>query len=166
MWTTLKLETHNVDTEKVYTVHAFRITEVQMSQKEFLPEELLGLKRNPYVKSATTKTVRFTIAFKEEFWERYKAGQSPASIVQAMGFDPEVLGAPRINGILQHIKDTVASGEAFRDHRRPNLDRTDIEDTSPSKALIRMQHELCYLRQEIEFVKKIITADRKNKLKC
>ena len=137
-----------------------------MQWKEFTQEELMELRSNPYVKSITPKMVRFTTEFKEKFWELYQEGTSPIAIVTNLGFDPEVLGMSRINGIMQHIKETAGSGEGFRDYRQSNTLVENIGDMTPSKALIRMQHELIYMKQELEFIKKIILADRKSKRKC
>ena len=39
--------------------------------KTFTPEELKLIRENPYVKSATSKMIRFTAEFKEEFWRQY-----------------------------------------------------------------------------------------------
>ena len=69
--------------------------------RAFTEEELKALRANPYVKSATAKMIRFTVAFKEEFWRRYNGeGQSPRKIMEKLWFDPEVLGQQRIDGIL------------------------------------------------------------------
>ena len=137
-----------------------------MSWKEFTPEELSELKKNPYVKSVTTKMVRFTVAFKEAFWEQYQAGKPPIAIVIGLGFDPKVLGESRINGILQHIKEASENDEGFRDVKKQSVLVEKISDLAPSKALVRMQHELEYMKQELEFIKKIILADREANRIC
>lgn len=137
-----------------------------MSWKEFTPEEVIALKANPYVKSVTAYMIRFTVEFKERFWSEYEKGRTPASIVVDMGFDPEMLGVSRINGILQHIKEAVGSGESFRDYRQKNTLNDNRENLPPSKALIHMQHEVAYMKQELEFIKKIILADREANRRC
>ncbi len=76
-----------------------------MSWREFTQEELTDLRSNPYVKSATTRMVRFTAEFKERFWSEYSAGKNPRRIIKDIGLDPDVLGEPRINGIRKHIQD-------------------------------------------------------------
>jgi transposase len=137
-----------------------------MSWKEFSPEEVIDLKGNPYVKSVTAYMIRFTVAFKEQFWDEYQCGRTPAAIVTDMGFDPDMLGASRLNGILQHIKEAVGIGESFRDYRKKNTLTDNADNLPPSKALIHMQHEVAYMKQELEFVKKIILADREAKRRC
>ena len=137
-----------------------------MNWKAFTPEEVVSLKINPYVKSVTTYMIRFTAEFKERAWDEYQNGQSMAVIVAGMGFDPEVLGTSRLNGILQHIKDAVNSGEDFRDYRRKRTLGDSFDGLPPAKALIHMQHEIAYMKQELEFIKKTILADREANRKC
>lgn len=140
---------------------------IQMSSwKAFTPEEVVSLRVNPYVKSVTTYMVRFTVEFKERVWDEFQNGRPMATIVADMGFDPEVFGASRLNGILQHIKDAVNSGEDFRDYRRKQTLSNSFDGLPPAKALIHMQHEIAYMKQELEFIKKIILADREANRKC
>jgi hypothetical protein len=137
-----------------------------MSWKSFTPDELQEIRQNPYVKSATNNMIRFTVAFKEKFWELYQdQGQPPSQIMHSMGFDTKVLGETRISGIAQHVKEQAESDHGFTDVRRSpaGADKTPVP---PSRAIIHMQHELAYLKQEIIFIKKIILADREARRKC
>ena len=130
--------------------------------KTFTPAELKILCANPYVKSATAKMIRFTVAFKEEFWRQYdEEHKSPQMIVRDMGFDVEMLGEKRVNGILTHIREQAQSGDEFRDVRKVPEGEVSAEEKQlpPSKALLKMQHKLAYLEQEMEFIKKNILAD-------
>lgn len=127
--------------------------------KTFTEEELKDLRANPYVKSSTTHMVRFTVAFKEEFWRRYNEEcENPRKIIAELGFDPNVLGKRRIDGILMHIKEQADEG--FRDVR---IDQSQVssadKELSPSKSILKMQHKVAYLEQELEFIKKTILAD-------
>lgn len=138
-----------------------------MSWKTFTPEELVKIKQNPYLRSATAHMIRFTAVFKEEFWEQIGRGRMPPDIIRSMGFDPEVLGESRISGIAQHIREQAESGTGFRDVRQtPLLNEGPHKPLPPSKALLHMQHEIAYLKQEMEFIKKIILADREASRKC
>jgi len=138
--------------------------------KTFTEEELKAIRRHPYVKSATAKMIRFTAAFKEEFWRRYKEEcQSPRSIVKALGFDPEILGKRRIAGILLHIREQAESGEGFRDVNKVREVKVKASVTDqelpPSKTILKMQHKIAYMEQELEFIKKTIMADREARQK-
>ena len=135
--------------------------------KTFTEEELKILCSNPYVKSATAKMVRFTVAFREEFWRCYsEEHQSSRKIVTDLGFDPAMLGQKRIDGILIHIREQVRSGEGFHDVRKiQESKRSQDEQLPPSKAILTMQHKLAYLEQEVEFIKKTILADNEGRRK-
>ena len=133
----------------------------------------MELRQNQYVKSATSHMVSFTTAFREKFWHEYHSlGRSPEAIIRDMGFSPGVIGGSRLRGIVQHLRERVQSGDTFSDVRKsPIRSATLDKDKSgkplpPSKALQRLQHEVSYLRQEMEFVKKIILADKAAKPKC
>lgn len=129
--------------------------------KTFTEEELKAIRANPYVKSATAKMIRFTVAFKEEFWRLYNEEcQQPVRIMRELGFDPEVIGEKRIAGILIHIREQVNSGEEFRDVRKvPESRIEEPEKLTQSKAIRHIQHKIAYLEQEMEFIKKNIIAE-------
>lgn len=132
---------------------------------EFTTEELRELRLNPYVKSVTSKMVRYTIAFKEEFWRRYQAGEKPVDIMIALGFKPEVLGSGRITGIAAHIRQDIESGNGFHDIKRPANKKSKSESENNNNTILnkmnKMQHEMEYMKQEMEFIKKTILLDRK-----
>lgn len=132
---------------------------------EFTTEELRELRLNPYVKSVTSKMVRYTIAFKEEFWRRYQAGEKPVDIMIALGFKPEVLGSGRITGIAAHIRQDAESGNGFHDIKRPANKKSKPESENNNNTILnkmnKMQHEMEYMKQEMEFIKKTILLDKK-----
>lgn len=132
-------------------------------RKTFTEEELSEIRANPYVKSATASTVHFTASFKEEYWRRYTVEcQSPCKILKEFGLDPEVLGQKRIDGITRHIREQADSGEGFYDVRKMTERKPmDGDQQLPtSRAILKMQHKIAYMEQELEFIKKTILADR------
>jgi hypothetical protein len=138
-----------------------------MNRKVFTPDELVDIRQNPYVKSATSNAIRFTVAFKEKFWEQHEKGISPTDIMLSMGFDSEILGASRILGIVRHIKEQFKSEMGLRDvYHRQLLNEPPGKSSPPSKTLLHMQHEIVYIKQELEFIKKIILTDREARRKC
>jgi len=133
-----------------------------MSKKTFSEQEIRRLKKNPYTHKVTAKTIRFTVAFKEEFWQRYQSGDAPTQIIKALGYDEEMFGVHRIEGILINIKRQAISSTGFYEgHCRPKRRATVeyYESVPTPKALALMQNELIYLRQEVEFIKKNMQAD-------
>ena len=130
--------------------------------KEYTPKQIKQLQANPYTLKVTNTKLYFTIKFKEDFWIRYQAGDAPRKILTDFGYDTSLLGQKQIDSLVQRIKKQALSGEGFReginrDRRLPKKDLL-IEETDKS-SIEQMQHELLYLRQEVEFIKKIIKAD-------
>lgn len=73
------------------------------NRRKFTEEEIRILVDNPYTYRVTDTTIRFTLAFKEEFLKRYKEGFSPKQIVKDLGYSVDILGARRVEGLRDHI---------------------------------------------------------------
>ncbi len=129
----------------------------------FSKSDVTILSKNPYTYSVSEKTIRYTLAFKEAFWEQYRAGKAPRNIFIELGYDPNIIGQKRIEGLTKTLKQYVSHGEALRQGRQRSLYKppkdTDYAAMPPLRAIASMQNELTYLRQEIEFLKKIIELD-------
>ena len=129
--------------------------------KLFTPEEVKNLSNNPYTYRVSHQTIRFTLAFKEAFWYGYQEGRTPTQLLRELGYDPDVLGEARVAGIARHIRDQVNSEYGLRQspvpRSRQTLQEADMKVLSQSQAMKAMQREIIYLRQELEFIKKIIT---------
>jgi hypothetical protein len=131
--------------------------------KEYTTKQIRELEKNPYVFRVTKHKLYFTVKFKEDFWVSYQAGNSPRKILTDFGFDLDMFGQKQIDSLVQHIKKQALSGNGFsegenRQKRIPMKSTTEEELSSP-QSIERMQNELLYLRQEVEFLKKIISAD-------
>jgi len=142
-----------------------------MANREFTAEELVEIRNNPFVKSATHSQIRFTTEFKESFWKRAQAGEPLKDIISAFGLNPDVLGERRIKGIYAHLNEQVASGLAFTDEKRSRWPEIALANRTPSAKqqavkIRTLEHEVLYLKQELEFIKKIISADKEAELKC
>lgn len=136
-------------------------------EKTFTSEDLALLRKNPYVKSANAQRIRFTVAFKEEFWDRYNRGEIPREIIRSMGIPPEIMGAGRIRGVVKRLKDAAASGTGFTEgYEWQDKNAPAVESHPVSVRLKRLEHELAYMKQELEFVKKITLVDREAERKC
>lgn len=129
-----------------------------MNIKRFTAEELAELRKNPYTYRATPAQLRFTAEFKERFWNEYNDGALPREIIEGCGYDPDVLGNSRINGILLHVREAATKGEGFRSESKPRRKKEIIADGTPStpeEQLKKLEREVTYLRKEVEFLKKI-----------
>ncbi|MDO4651081.1 MAG: hypothetical protein Q4B26_20780 [Eubacteriales bacterium] len=130
-----------------------------MERNKFTKREIQLLKCNPYTYRVTEATIFFTTEFKQEFWRRYQEGETPRAIVEALGYDPDILGQYRINGLQINIKKQAERPEGFTQGkgRKKTLKSAlySVDEKPSEETIIKMQHELMYLRQEVEFLKKI-----------
>ena len=135
--------------------------------KEYTSKQIKELEKNPYVFRVTKHKLYYTAKFKEDFWVSYQAGNAPRKILTDFGFDLNIFGQKQIDSLVQHIKKQALSGNGFtegekRTKRVPMKATEEIELSSP-QSIERMQNELLYLRQEVEFLKKIIIAENTKK---
>ena len=129
--------------------------------KEYSPKEMKQLKANPYTLNVTKNKLYFTAAFKEAFWIKYQAGDAPRKILSDLGYDLSSFGQKQIDSIVQSIKRQALSGNGFSEgeNRKKRAMIKPPEDITSPQSLEYMQNELLYLRQEVEFLKKIIKID-------
>ncbi|HEY5504049.1 MAG TPA: HTH domain-containing protein, partial [Sedimentisphaerales bacterium] len=91
----------------------------------------------------------------------YITGKSPRAILEGMDISPETIGESRIVSIRMHAVEQGRKGSGFTDRKKqwsPEAIHGRAKTTEDKIA--RLEHELAYTRQELEFVKKIILADR------
>lgn len=135
--------------------------------KEYTPKQIKKLEANPYTLKVTKNKLYFTIKFKEDFWINYQAGNAPRKILSDLGYDLEYFGQKQIDSLVQRIKKEALSGNGFREgenrERRIPMKATNREELSSPQPIERMQNELLYLRQEVEFLKKIIMTNNSKK---
>ena len=137
--------------------------------RTFTEEQVKKLKKNPYTFKLTKNKLYFTAKFKEDFWISYQAGNAPRKVMHDLGYDLSMFTQKQIDNYVQRIKREALSGEGFREgenrQRRIPQKATDEKELSSPQSIERMQNELLYLRQEVEFLKKIIIADNSRKKK-
>ena len=126
-----------------------------MSKKVFTNEEVAMLRNNPYTYAVTPHTLSFTKEFKELFWKEYQAGEIPRQILEKHGFPADVLGKQRIWGIAHTIKAQYYSEEGLREGSRKKNPPAGRDCKTTEETVRQLQNEVQYLRQEIEFLKKI-----------
>lgn len=135
-----------------------------MSRKLLSEAEIASLKAHPGVDAVTERVVIFTSEFKRKVYSRMTTGEDIYDILETEGIDVSALGQTRINGMREKLRKYADRAEGFekRDRRdRPSDDvsQSAAADSDIQSRLKRLEHELAYARQEIEFVKKIQMAD-------
>jgi hypothetical protein len=135
--------------------------------KEYTPKQIKQLKANPYTLNVTKNKLYFTAKFKEDFWISYQAGNAPRKILSDLGYNLDDFQQKQIDSIVQRIKKQALSGNGFTEGenrtKRVAMKATDEIELSSPQSIERMQNELLYLRQEVEFLKKIIIAENSKK---
>lgn len=133
-----------------------------MQRNKFTKREIQLLKSNPYTYKVTESQIFYTKEFKEEFWRRYQGGDSPREIVEALGYEPDILGTSRLSGLQMNIKKQANRPGGFTEgkNNRKGLkaEMVSVDENPDRDTLVRMQHEILYLRQEVEFLKKITSV--------
>ena len=113
------------------------------------------LRNNPYTYAVTPHILSFTKAFKNLFWDEYQTGAIPRQILEQCGYPADVLGKQRIWGIAHTIKKQYYSEEGLREGSLQRKKPSGDNPVTTEEAVAKLQHEVEYLRQEIEFLKKI-----------
>ena len=120
--------------------------------KKYTQKQIKELKQNPYI---------FTVEFKKIFWRKYQAGMSPRAIFKELDYSLDYFGQKQIDSIVQRIKKEAMAGEFTEGYSRNNRMKIkeSEEDISPQN-IKQIQNELLYLRQEVDFLKKVLKKEK------
>lgn len=120
----------------------------------FTEEQIRTLAENQYTYRVSEYSITFTAAFKREFIRLRNEGLPNRIIFEQCGYDPKLLGRHRMASVARSVKGKTP--EEFPDKRPLKSKTPSFDESSDKKAMKQMQHELKYMRQEIEFLKKIM----------
>lgn len=134
-----------------------------MAKYKFTKEQIEVLRLNPYTSFVSEDMIGYTKEFKEEFWKRMNAGDKTRKILTDLGYDPEMLGKSRMISVYLQVKEEAASRMGFRDRQtnkpaQPPVHQGEYVGFPENVALQRMQMDLIHMRQELDFVKKILST--------
>jgi len=144
----------------------------------FTAEQLKELTESTHVAYVSSKTVSFTKAFKTAAWQRYCDGIDPMQIFADAGLNTETLGRARILGFFKLLREAKAKGLSFTEGNEPypsDAEKTCSFPTPPRRAnrgrppvmsdseINKLATKVAYMSQELEFIKKIILAEKKEK---
>lgn len=131
-----------------------------MSRKLLSEEEIAELKQNPHVTSVSARSVNFSTEFKQIAYEAMMRGENLASVLEMYGINTGVLGEVRIRGMAQRLYQFAEREEGFRSQKgQRKRNKDELEEENLRKRLQRLENELAYTRQEVEFLKKVQEAD-------
>ena len=129
----------------------------------FTPEQIELLEKNPYTLKVTPNMIKYSEEFKEDFWRLYLANMPIREIFNTLGYDHEMLGTKRIEGFVYHLRKAYLTCDQRKENqsrtskaKRPPID-LNYSEMKSSDAIRAMETELTYLRQEVDFLKKLYT---------
>ena len=129
--------------------------------KKYTQKQIKELKANPYTLQVDDKRIFFTIEFKKIFWTKYQAGMSPRVIFKELNYNLDYFGQKQIDSIVQRVKKEALVGEFTEGYQRSKrMKIKEPELSNPEQTLQQMQHEMLYLRQEVEFLKKVLKKEK------
>lgn len=134
------------------------------NRKTFSAYEMEILRQNPYTYRVRSRQIMFTAAFKEIFWCRYQAGDDVVQIFESLGYDPLVLGYTRMHSVAQNLRKTAESGREFtsgHSARQGTQAGKSVDTKATSGEVDALRHEVAYLRQHVEFLKKLTSPGSK-----
>ena len=129
--------------------------------KKYTNKQIKELKSNPYTLQVDDKRIFFTIEFKKVFWTKYQAGMSPRAIFKDMNYNLDYFGQKQIDSIVQRIKKEALAGVFTEGYSRVNRVKLKepTSDITPQN-INQIQNELLYLRQEVDFLKKVLKKEK------
>lgn len=126
----------------------------------FTPEEIKVLEANPYTRRVSASGLSITMEAKQRVLELYETGLTSRQIVEALGYDYEILGGQRMKNIVRNTRKEAASPcglhEGYPRTAAVRMDNEEIEQLDNSAiSYARLKNEVIYLREEVKFLKKL-----------
>ncbi|MBB6625686.1 hypothetical protein H7E67_20210 [Clostridium gasigenes] len=131
-----------------------------MGRIYFTDEQLKDLSVNPFVKKASNKAITYTDEFKEYYVSEYNTGKMPLEILRNAGFDVKALGKQRVDNLSRRFLSMGKRQEGFSDLRKETSGRLATKHLTPDEQITRLKHQVRYLKQENEFLKKMNFINR------
>ena len=124
--------------------------------KEYVKE----LNEHKYVEYATEWSVSFTVEFKQLAYDEYYRGKSMREIFEAAGFDVERLGRKRLENFRLHLMKKADEEDGFSDKRKDKSKQApQSTEAQMAKRIRELEHQVTYLEQENDFLKKIRSVE-------
>ena len=135
-----------------------------MSKKLFTEEQVLSLKGNPCVERVSNLSVSFTEEFKRKAYGELLSGKPMWQIFKDHGIDTDALGPVRVVKFQQFLNKCADRGDGFKNLRNTGRGvKNEDDDDVISKRVKSLENEVAYLRQVVEFLKKIRQVDSEAK---
>jgi hypothetical protein len=135
--------------------------------KIFTDKEIEILAANKFTARVTKRQISYTLEFQNLFLAMYdEQGKTCCEIFTELGYDVGILGKSRVHTYPKLLREKLKNTGGLRKRTRETVTPpTNIDyNMMPSiKSVAAMQHELLYLRQQLDFLKKITDLDNKQR---
>ena len=120
-------------------------------QKPLTKKQREMLEKSGLVVRMTDIYVFFKSSFINKFCTEYHAGKTAEAILKENGIDPAILGSTRVDSLRRQYKKEWLPRHTGIPERKTV--------TTNEAYNTKLEHEIEYLRQEVEALKKILHAD-------
>ena len=133
-----------------------------MSQKILNQNELKNLKKNPYVKKVSEKSITYHDEFKQLFILQVDEGKTPRLIFEEAGFDVEMIGMKRIEAAASRWKQSYKKSGlvGLKDTRQTHSGRRLNRELTVQEQTARLEAKIKLLEAENELLKKVYLMER------
>lgn len=125
----------------------------------FTPEQMETLAANPFTYKLSALRISYTLEFKNLFLARYEAGEPVKDIFASLGYDISILGENRMYTFARRISKQAEVGKIPTEElpcaKMAKPVNVDYNTMPAQQSVAAMQREIAYLRQQVEFLKKI-----------
>ena len=129
-------------------------------QNKLTGEQIEILRESRHVRGVNENYVYFNDEFKRLYWHMYTVESlMPHEILRRLGIDYSLLGSSRVRGFTYSLKKQYERDGGFCTKRSGRKPKKQAEQTS-GQNLERLRAENEFLKQELDFVKKIIAQNR------
>ena len=109
----------------------------------FTKEQQEILRNNPFTLCVNDYQIRFTVEFKKYLLaEREKNGTPWKQVFRKAGYDPEIIGETRLQGIVKNIRNEAASEKGIHETSSIRKRELELEDKKTKKAIRELQQEV------------------------
>lgn len=125
-------------------------------KKSFTKEQINNLASNPFTLSINEHQIRFTLEFKRFMLKERAKNNTPwKDVFRKAGYDPDVLGQVRIDGIVKRVLKESKSSQGLRETTSKKAINNAGKRKHVKTEIKELQEEVIRLQQQIEFLKKI-----------
>ena len=134
-----------------------------MSKITFIPEQVAAFRANPYVETASEKSITYTDELKRHFVSETLLGKTAKQIFEEANFPVGVLGEERIKAFAKKWRKRYREVGmlSLEDTRKHHSGRPRKTERTPEQEIKRLESRILLLEQEKELLKKVDWSERR-----